>query len=224
MPPPLPSPDLFSAPTKLGVASGVTFADALSGGAFLAHVDGPLLLSAPTTLPASTSSYLQTVRTTVLTSTVFGGPMALAPTVVTAVRSCARAPCSRHHSTSVQTSARGSPPVSTAANNRAASLRCSSAASSSPAACSKSARLVCNAASRCWSALSAPSRRASCAVSNASSRRPTSASTRARLFNAATATPESGSVRACSMLPRKLASAASRSPVDAATMPRTSSA
>ena len=78
---------LFSTPSKLGVASGVTFADALSGGAFLAHVDGPLLLSAPTTLPASTSTYLNTVRVSVVTSTLFGGPMALAPTVTSAVGS-----------------------------------------------------------------------------------------------------------------------------------------
>ena len=76
---------LFSGPTKLGVASGMTFADALSGGAFLAHVDGPLLLTAPTTLPSSTTSYLDTVKSTVLTSTLFGGPMAVAPTVATAV-------------------------------------------------------------------------------------------------------------------------------------------
>ncbi len=76
---------LFSAPSRLGVASGVTFADALSGGAFLAHVDGPLLLAAPTTLPSSTTSYLGTVRATVRTSTLFGGPMALAPAVATAV-------------------------------------------------------------------------------------------------------------------------------------------
>ena len=82
---------LFSAPSKLGVASGVTFADALSGGAFLAHVDGPLLLSAPTTLPSSTTSYLQTVRVSVLTSTLFGGPMALAPTVATAVEAALHA-------------------------------------------------------------------------------------------------------------------------------------
>jgi len=76
---------LFSGPSTLGVASGVTFADALSGGAFLAHVDGPLLLSAPAVLPSSTTSYLQTVRGTVRTSTLFGGPTALAPAVATAV-------------------------------------------------------------------------------------------------------------------------------------------
>jgi putative cell wall-binding protein len=76
---------LFSAPSKLGVASGVTFADALSGGAFLAHVDGPLLLSATTFLPSSTANYLKTVRATVLTSKLFGGPTALAPTIAIAV-------------------------------------------------------------------------------------------------------------------------------------------
>jgi titin len=76
---------LFSGPTKLGVASGTTFADALSGGAFLAHVDGPLLLTAPTTLPSSTTGYLDTVKSSVLTSTLFGGPMAVGQTVVSAV-------------------------------------------------------------------------------------------------------------------------------------------
>ncbi|HEY3925517.1 MAG TPA: fibronectin type III domain-containing protein [Acidothermaceae bacterium] len=76
---------LFSTPSKLGVASGVTFADALSGGAFLARIDGPLLLSAPTALPSSTSSYLQAVRSSVVSSTLFGGPAALASVVATAV-------------------------------------------------------------------------------------------------------------------------------------------
>ncbi len=76
---------LFSGPTTLGVASGTTFADALSGGAFLAHDDGPLLLSSPMTLPASTTRYLGTAKTTVLTSTLFGGPMALSSAVAAAV-------------------------------------------------------------------------------------------------------------------------------------------
>ena len=76
---------LFATPSKVGLASGVTFADALSGGALLAHIDGPLLLSAPTALPSSTSSYLQAVRATVVSSTLFGGPAALASVVATAV-------------------------------------------------------------------------------------------------------------------------------------------
>jgi hypothetical protein len=76
---------LFSGPTTVGVASGTTFADALSGGALLAHDDGPLLLSPPATLPASTTSYLGTAKTTVLTSTLFGGPMALSSAVAAAV-------------------------------------------------------------------------------------------------------------------------------------------
>jgi len=52
-----------------------------------------------------------------------------------------------HHSTSVQIS--GRPPASSAANLRAASFRCFMASSCCPLACSRSARLVCRAATRC---------------------------------------------------------------------------
>ena len=40
---------LFSSPTLVGIASGVTFPDALTGGAYEAHVGGPLLLTDPAT-------------------------------------------------------------------------------------------------------------------------------------------------------------------------------
>jgi hypothetical protein len=63
----------FTAPTTIGVASGVTFADALSGGAYLAHAGGPLVLSDPAVLPASTSTYLTANAATVTTATLFGG-------------------------------------------------------------------------------------------------------------------------------------------------------
>jgi hypothetical protein len=55
----------------------------------------------------------------------------------------------RYHSTSVQISGRGASPTSTEANRRAASLRWVMAASPWPSACSRSARLVCSAATRC---------------------------------------------------------------------------
>ena len=42
----------FAAPTLVGVATGVSFPDALSGGAQLARVDAPLLLATPTGVPA----------------------------------------------------------------------------------------------------------------------------------------------------------------------------
>src|SRR5215469_3310302 len=101
-----------------------------------------------------------------------------------------------HHSTSVQISGRGPSPASTAANRRAASLRWPTASSRRPAACNRSAMLVCSAASRCWSPSSLPRFSASCAAASASSARPASASNRPRLFSAATAVPRSGSSRA----------------------------
>ena len=63
---------IFSAPVSIGVASGVTFPDALSGGAFEAHIGGPILLSGPGSLSPPTQAYL-TGTTTVSTTNVFGG-------------------------------------------------------------------------------------------------------------------------------------------------------
>ncbi len=76
---------IFTAPTNVGVASGVAFTDALSGGSFEAYVGGPLLLSEPATLPASTTTYLTDAKSTVVTSDIFGGTDALSGTVQTAV-------------------------------------------------------------------------------------------------------------------------------------------
>ena len=46
----------FPTPLIVGIASGATFADAMSGGAYLARLGGPILLTYPTSLPASTSN------------------------------------------------------------------------------------------------------------------------------------------------------------------------
>jgi hypothetical protein len=45
-------------PTAFGVASGANFPDALARGATMGLVDGPLLLTDPTTLPAATQAYV----------------------------------------------------------------------------------------------------------------------------------------------------------------------
>jgi putative cell wall-binding protein len=76
---------IFTSPNNIGVASGVTFPDALSGGAFEAHFGGPIVLAAPTTLPASSSSYITGAKGTIVTSTIFGGTAALSDAVQTAV-------------------------------------------------------------------------------------------------------------------------------------------
>jgi putative cell wall-binding protein len=71
----------FTAPTTIGIASGATFADALSGGAMLAHAAGPLVLSDPGVLSAPTSSYLTTNQGTLTTTSLFGGTSALSSAV-----------------------------------------------------------------------------------------------------------------------------------------------
>jgi putative cell wall-binding protein len=76
---------VFTAPTNVGLASGTAFPDALSGGAFQAHFGGPIMLTDPHVLPASTSAYLTAAKATVVTTSVFGGTAAVSVTVQTAI-------------------------------------------------------------------------------------------------------------------------------------------
>ena len=75
----------FPAPLTLGVASGATFADAMSGGAYLARLGGPVLLTYPTSLPVSTSNYLSAVRSGLASSSLFGGSAAISVSVQTTI-------------------------------------------------------------------------------------------------------------------------------------------
>jgi putative cell wall-binding protein len=75
----------FTAPLTVGVASGATFADAMSGGAYLARLGGPVLLTYPTSLPASTSNYLSAVRAGLASSSLFGGSAAISTSVQTTI-------------------------------------------------------------------------------------------------------------------------------------------
>jgi putative cell wall-binding protein len=75
----------FPAPLTLGIASGATFADAMSGGAYLARLGGPILLTYPTSLPASTSNYLSAVRSSLASSSLFGGSAAISTGVQTTI-------------------------------------------------------------------------------------------------------------------------------------------
>jgi len=67
----------FATPTTVGLASGVTFADALPAAAYLARVGGPLLLIDPNALPATASSYLSVSQSGVTRALVFGGTTAV---------------------------------------------------------------------------------------------------------------------------------------------------
>jgi adhesin/invasin len=76
---------LFTGPVNVGVASGTVFPDALTGGSFQAHAGGPIVLSDPAALPASTDSYLTTSDKTIVTTNLFGGTTALSAAVATAI-------------------------------------------------------------------------------------------------------------------------------------------
>ena len=76
---------LFTAPVNVGLASGTAFPDALSGGAFQAHFGGPIVLSDPHVLPTSTSAYLTATESTIVTTNIFGGTVALSAIVQAAI-------------------------------------------------------------------------------------------------------------------------------------------
>jgi putative cell wall-binding protein len=75
----------FTAPPAIGIASGLQFPDALSGGAHIGRLGGPLLLTDPDTLPISTEAYLAENRTTDISAYIYGGPFAVSDTVEAAV-------------------------------------------------------------------------------------------------------------------------------------------
>jgi putative cell wall-binding protein len=75
----------FSSPTTVGVATGENFPDALSGGAFLAHLGAPLVLADTNAVPTNTASYLSSVGSTVTAADLFGGSAVLSAGVQTAI-------------------------------------------------------------------------------------------------------------------------------------------
>ncbi len=77
---------LFAGPSLVGVATGTSFPDALSGGAQLARAGGPLLLATPTGVPAPTSGYLAGVKAGLTAVHLFGGPNALTDNVTTQLK------------------------------------------------------------------------------------------------------------------------------------------
>lgn len=76
---------VFSGPANVGVASGAAFPDALSGGAYEAHLNGPMLLTDPHALPPATSTYLAGSVGTLGATTIFGGPSAVTAAVQTQI-------------------------------------------------------------------------------------------------------------------------------------------
>jgi len=75
----------FSAPTEVGVATGLSFADALSAGALLGHVTAPLVLVATSSVPGSVTTYLAAVKGTLTTGYLIGGPNTVNQSVADAI-------------------------------------------------------------------------------------------------------------------------------------------
>jgi PKD repeat protein len=75
----------FSMPGVLGFASGEAFPDALAGAALLAHEGAPLILTAPTALPAVVDTYLVSLTGTSTTTYIFGGDNAVSTAVQAAI-------------------------------------------------------------------------------------------------------------------------------------------
>jgi hypothetical protein len=63
----------FPTPTTVGVATTVSFPDALAGGAQIAHLGGPLLLNAPGAIDNQVAGYLTTHSTTITLARMYGG-------------------------------------------------------------------------------------------------------------------------------------------------------
>jgi photosystem II stability/assembly factor-like uncharacterized protein len=75
----------FPSPTTVGVAIGYNFPDALSGGAFLAHLGAPLILADFDSLPTATANYLSSVNASVTAADLFGGSTVLTANLQTAI-------------------------------------------------------------------------------------------------------------------------------------------
>lgn len=79
---------LFAANAPIGIATGLQFPDAMTGGAGMASVGGPLILTDPTSETAGVGGTAQAVLRVAGTTaavSVFGGDAAVSPAVVKAV-------------------------------------------------------------------------------------------------------------------------------------------
>lgn len=80
----------FPEPTVVAMASGVVFADALSGGAHIGKLGGPLLLSDPGVLPGTVRTYLSAESPAISSMYLYGGPVALSTNVEDETRNLVR--------------------------------------------------------------------------------------------------------------------------------------
>ncbi len=75
----------FLTPDTVAAATGLNYPDALAGGVYAALMGGPLLLTDPNQLQASTSGYLTSLAPWIATGTVIGGTAAVSEAVRQAI-------------------------------------------------------------------------------------------------------------------------------------------
>jgi len=84
----------FVTPSRVGVATGTEFADALSGGSRAAELGEPILLTDPNTLSPETAAYLTPLAPWIGLADVFGGELAVSDAVLGAVQTAITPPAS----------------------------------------------------------------------------------------------------------------------------------
>jgi hypothetical protein len=77
----------FPTPTAVGVATSVSFPDALAGGAQAAHLGGPLLLNAPGAIDVQVGGYLTAHSPTLTLVRIYGGTSGVSAAVSNAASS-----------------------------------------------------------------------------------------------------------------------------------------
>jgi putative cell wall-binding protein len=77
----------FPGVTTVGTASGANFPDALAGGAAVAELGGPMLLTDPASPSSALTAYLAANSTTIQRVLVFGGAGAVSDVVLTTIDS-----------------------------------------------------------------------------------------------------------------------------------------
>ncbi len=71
----------FTGSATIGFATGLSFPDALSGGALLGPAGGPLLLVSTSSVPSSVTNYLALTHATITQGYLFGGPNTVSASV-----------------------------------------------------------------------------------------------------------------------------------------------
>jgi len=75
----------FPSPNAIGLATGVDFPDALSGGAHIGRIGGPLLLTDPNSPSPPTQAYIEASGSTLANVYIYGGVLAVSSAVQAAV-------------------------------------------------------------------------------------------------------------------------------------------